>query len=180
MVSSLQSCQSIDQQERWGNKKIIVRFIELNNVIFSVFALKNIQQSTFVKVKEGLIQFVENSCDKWCLNNLPTAVVVTGESILMRFVWCMMLMRVHIVFWCYECYRLSEIKIHFHCAGVNQGDHYHFFDTLSEEIRDDASVTVIQGRNSLTLKSAINTMVFGLIGQQIADNDVCVVWQIYR
>lgn len=56
--------------------------------------------------------------------------------------------------------------------GVNQGDHYQFFDTFTNEIRESAAAAVIQGRNCLTLKSAINTMVFGLIGQHIAE-DVC-------
>lgn len=57
-------------------------------------------------------------------------------------------------------------------TGVNQGDHYQFFDTFANEIRDSNSVAVIQGRNCLSLKSAINTMVFGLIGQHLAEN-VC-------
>ncbi|KAG4080614.1 hypothetical protein HA402_006215 [Bradysia odoriphaga] len=120
------SVLDIDESELWYRPYKIVNQLINGDV-------ENIQKSTFIKVKEGLMQFVENSCDKWCLNNLPTAVVVTG---------------------------------------VNQGDHYQFFDSLTKEIQEDASVAVIQGRNCLTLKSAINTMVFGLIGQQIAeDND---------
>lgn len=54
--------------------------------------------------------------------------------------------------------------------GVNQGDHYQFFDTFTNEVRENDYVVVIQGRNCLTLKSAINTMVFGLIGQHIAED----------
>lgn len=112
-------------------------------------------------MKENLRQFVENSYDKWCLNNLPTAVLVTGKSL------C-----------CYFGFtgrrKMNSFSFPRFCSGVNQGDHYQFFDTFTNEIREHASVAVIQGRNCLTLKSAINTMVFGLIGQHITEN-VCEI-----
>ncbi|KAJ6648365.1 Origin recognition complex subunit 3 [Pseudolycoriella hygida] len=91
-----------------------------------------IQSATCKKIKENLKQFVESSRDRWCLNDLPTAVILTG---------------------------------------INQGDHYQFFNSLNNEISENAFVAVIQGRNCSNLKSAINTIICGLTASYVSQND---------
>lgn len=153
MVSSVQNRQSIHQFWSWGKFLLcsfdpVVWFFVFRCEGHSKFNIHKSQRESPPVSDEQLWQmvfeqFTNSSAGNWYASYL-------------------------FYFWDLASLIIHAIAI----TGVNQGDHYQFFDTFTNELRENHYVAVIQGRNCLTLKWAINTMAFGLIGQSIGEN-VC-------
>lgn len=61
-------------------------------------------------------------------------------------------------------------------TGINQPDHYTFFKTFSDLIKQQikSHVCIIQSRDCPTMKSTIETMVSGLMEDEHEDNEIVI------